>query len=323
MIRVGVVGGSGYTGGELIRLILQHPSMELDFVYSRSKEGEKISTCHADLLGQTKIRFTKKINKNIDVVYLCLGHGNSLEFLKNNNFSKKTLIVDLGNDFRLKRDSSFNGRNFVYGLPELQREKIKSSDSIANPGCFATAIQLSILPLAQNNTLKNTLHINATTGSTGAGISLNPTSHFSWRNNNFSWYKPFEHQHINEIYQSVNQLGSNPKINFLPNRGNFTRGIFSTCYTEYNGSLNDVKKIYKSFYREHPFTLISENEISLKSVINSNYCFLHLYKHENILLITSILDNLIKGAAGQAIQNTNIIMGWEEDAGLQLKASTF
>ena len=171
--------------------------------------------------------------------------------------------------------------------------------------------------------LKNALHVNATTGSTGAGISLIPTSHFSWRNNNFSWYKPFKHQHIKEIYQSVNQLGSNPKINFLPNRGNFTRGIFSTCYTEYNGSLNDVKKIYKSFYKEHPFTLMSEIEISLKSVINSNYCFLHLYKHENILLITSILDNLIKGAAGQAIQNTNIIMGWEEDAGLQLKASTF
>ena len=223
----------------------------------------------------------------------------------------------------MKEDANFKGRNFVYGLPELQREAIEKANAIANPGCFATALQLAMLPLAKNNNLKTDVHVHATTGSTGAGVGLSSTSHFSWRNYNFSWYKPFTHQHLGEIHQSLEQLHSSPKIHFLPHRGDFTRGIFATVYTEYEGSLAEAQSLFHDFYKTHPFTHVSKEEISLKSVINSNNCFLHLHKHENLLLITSILDNLIKGASGQALQNTNLIMGWEETLGLQLKASTF
>jgi len=323
MKKVGIIGGSGYTGGELIRLLLQHPALELEFVYSTTRPGKALTQAHPDLLGSTTLQFTDQVNLEIDVVYLCLGHGNSVTFLKEYTFSEQTLIVDLGNDFRLKQDANFDGRTFVYGLPELQREVIENANTIANPGCFATALQLALLPLAKTESLKSDVHVHATTGSTGAGVGLSPTSHFSWRNNNFSWYKPFTHQHLGEIHQSLEQLHSTPKIHFLPHRGDFTRGIFATVYTEYNGSLAQAKSLYQNFYNTHPFTHVSDEEISLKSVINSNNCFLHLHKHENLLLITSILDNLIKGAAGQALQNTNLIMGWEENLGLQLKASTF
>jgi len=323
MKKVGIIGGSGYTGGELIRLILLHPALELEFVYSNSIQGKSLTAAHPDLLGNTNLDFTSSINPKVDVVYLCLGHGKSIEFLKKNTFSKDTLIVDLGNDFRLKENKKFNDRNFVYGLPELQREVIEKSDSIANPGCFATAIQLALLPLAKNQELKSQIHVNATTGSTGAGVGLSSTTHFSWRNNNFSWYKPFTHQHLDEIYQSLNQLNTQTKIRFLPHRGDFTRGIFATAYTKYERTLEEAKSLYKDFYSTHPFTHVSDQEISLKSVINSNNCFLHLHKHENILLISSVLDNLVKGASGQAIQNTNIIMGWEESLGIKIKASTF
>ena len=323
MKKVGIIGGSGYTGGELIRLILLHPALELEFVYSNSIQGKSLTAAHPDLLGNTNLDFTSSINPEVDVVYLCLGHGKSIEFLKKNTFSKDTLIVDLGNDFRLKENKKFNDRNFVYGLPELQREVIEKSDSIANPGCFATAIQLALLPLAKNQELKSQIHVNATTGSTGAGVGLSSTTHFSWRNNNFSWYKPFTHQHLDEIYQSLNQLNTQAKICFLPHRGDFTRGIFATAYTKFERTLEEAKSLYKDFYSTHPFTHVSDQEISLKSVINSNNCFLHLHKHENILLISSVLDNLVKGASGQAIQNTNIIMGWEESLGIKIKASTF
>ncbi|MDA9588018.1 N-acetyl-gamma-glutamyl-phosphate reductase [Flavobacteriaceae bacterium] len=323
MKKVGIIGGSGYTGGELIRLLLQHPALELEFVYSTTRPGKALTQAHPDLLGSTTLQFTDQVNLEIDVVYLCLGHGNSVTFLKEYTFSEQTLIVDLGNDFRLKQDANFDGRTFVYGLPELQREVIEKANTIANPGCFATALQLALLPLAKTESLKSDVHIHATTGSTGAGVGLSPTSHFSWRNNNFSWYKPFTHQHLGEIHQSLEQLHSTPKIHFLPHRGDFTRGIFATVYTEYNGSLAQAQSLYQNFYNTHPFTHVSDEEISLKSVINSNNCFLHLHKHENLLLITSILDNLIKGAAGQALQNTNLIMGWEENLGLQVKASTF
>jgi N-acetyl-gamma-glutamyl-phosphate reductase len=323
MKKVGIIGGSGYTGGELIRLLLQHPALELEFVYSTTRPGKALTQAHPDLLGSTTLQFTDQVNLEIDVVYLCLGHGNSVTFLKEYTFSEQTLIVDLGNDFRLKQDANFDGRTFVYGLPELQREVIEKANTIANPGCFATALQLALLPLAKTESLKSDVHVHATTGSTGAGVGLSPTSHFSWRNNNFSWYKPFTHQHLGEIHQSLEQLHSTPKIHFLPHRGDFTRGIFATVYTEYNGSLAQAQSLYQNFYNTHPFTHVSDEEISLKSVINSNNCFLHLHKHENLLLITSILDNLIKGAAGQALQNTNLIMGWEENLGLQIKASTF
>jgi len=323
MKKVGIIGGSGYTGGELIRLVLAHPELDLDFVYSSTKSDIPLTNIHQDLLGNTNLNFTKIVNLNVDILYLCLGHGNSISFLKENSFSENTLIVDLGNDFRLKNDENFNSRKFVYGLPELQRESIEKSNSIANTGCFATAIQLALLPLAENNKLISDIHVNATTGSTGAGVGLASTSHFSWRNNNLSWYKPFNHQHLEEINQSLDSLGCISKIHFLPQRGNFTRGIFATAYTKFNGSLKSVKDLYVDYYQKHPFTHVSDENLSLKSVINSNNCFLHLHKHDNLLLITSILDNLIKGASGQAIQNTNIIMGWEEKLGLELKASTF
>ncbi|MFQ3340763.1 MAG: N-acetyl-gamma-glutamyl-phosphate reductase [Flavobacteriaceae bacterium] len=323
MKNVGIIGGSGYTGGELIRLVLQHPALELYFVYSTTRVGKPLSSAHPDLLGSVTLDFTANVAPDIDILYLCLGHGNSNAFLKEHSFSDKTIIIDLGNDFRLEADQAFQGRNFVYGLPELQKEKIEKAKSIANPGCFATAIQLALLPLAHHNLINSPVHINATTGSTGAGVGLSDTSHFSWRNNNLSWYKPFTHQHLGEIHQGLEQLDSPSELYFMPQRGDFTRGIFATLYTSFEGSLEEAKKHYHTFYESHPFTQISEEKISLKSVINTNYCFIHLHKHGNTLLITSVIDNLVKGASGQAIQNTNLIMGWEENLGLQLKASIF
>ena len=323
MKNVGIIGGSGYTGGELIRLVLQHPALKLSFVYSTTRSGKSLNSVHQDLLGSVSLDFTDSIESDIDILYLCLGHGNSKTFLKEHSFSDKTIIIDLGNDFRLEADQAFEGRNFVYGLPELQKEKIENSKSIANPGCFATAIQLALLPLANQNLINSPVHINATTGSTGAGVGLSTTNHFSWRNNNLSWYKPFTHQHLGEIHQSLEQLDSPSKLYLIPQRGDFTRGIFTTLYTSFEGSLEEAKKYYHTFYAFHPFTQISDQEVSLKSVINTNYCFIHLHKYQNKLLITSVIDNLVKGASGQAIQNTNLIMGWEENLGLNLKASIF
>lgn len=323
MKNVGIIGGSGYTGGELIRLVLQHPALELSFVFSTTRNGKSLNSVHQDLLGIVSLDFTDSIESDIDILYLCLGHGNSKTFLKEHSFSDKTIIIDLGNDFRLEADQTFVGRNFVYGLPELQKEKIENSKSVANPGCFATAIQLALLPLANQNLINSPVHISATTGSTGAGVGLSATSHFSWRNNNLSWYKPFTHQHLGEIHQSLKQLGSPSELYLIPQRGDFTRGIFTTLYTSFEGSLEEAKKYYRTFYALHPFTQISDQEVSLKSVINTNYCFIHLHKYQNKLLITSVIDNLVKGASGQAIQNTNLIMGWEENLGLNLKASVF
>ncbi len=323
MKSVGIIGGSGYTGGELIRLVIHHPALKLDFVYSTTRAGKAVTTAHPDLLGSLNLNFTDTVNPEIDLLYLCLGHGNSRAFLENYSFSEKTIIIDLGNDFRLHKDREFGGKQFVYGLPELQREEIEKATAIANPGCFATAIQLALLPLAKNNLIKDAVHVNATTGSTGAGVGLSATSHFSWRNNNLSWYKPFTHQHLGEIHQSLQQLKAPSKLFFMPQRGDFTRGIFATAYTPFEGSLEEAKALYQKYYASHPFTQISDEEISLKSVVNTNFCFLHLHKYENTLLITSVIDNLVKGASGQAIQNTNILMGWEENLGIQLKASIF
>ena len=324
MKKVGVIGGSGYTGGELIRLIIDHPLIELDFVYSTRKSDTLITDTHLDLLGRTNLFFTNKINKNVDVLFLCIGHGKSKVFLEKNKFSDSTYIIDLSNDFRLDKENSFNNLNFVYGLPEVHRDKILKTKYVANPGCFATVIQLSLLPLANNSLIKNQIHINATTGSTGAGASLSDTKHFSWRNNNLSWYKPFSHQHLEEIDQTLNSLCKNKmKLIFLPYRGNFTRGIFSTTYLNYEGTLESANELYNDYYKNAPFTHISKNEISLKNVINSNNCFIHLHKHDNILLITSVIDNLIKGASGQAIQNLNIMMGWDETSGLKLKSNIY
>ena len=323
MKSVGIIGGSGYTGGELIRLLMHHPALDIDFVYSTTRAGKPITSAHPDLLGQTQMTFTGTINPEVSVVFLCLGHGKSREFLNTHHFSDQTLIVDLGNDFRLEKENQFEGKNFIYGLPELQKETIEKANAIANPGCFATAIQLALLPLAKNKLLNTAIHINATTGSTGAGVSLSPTSHFSWRNNNLSWYKPFTHQHLDEIHRTLNQLEAPTELFFMPQRGNFTRGIFATAYTSFEGSLESAQNFYQDFYKQHPFTHVSSEPINLKNVVGTNNCFIHLHLHENTLLITSCIDNLIKGASGQAIQNTNLIMGWEETLGLELKATVF
>ncbi|MEN8777280.1 MAG: N-acetyl-gamma-glutamyl-phosphate reductase [Polaribacter sp.] len=324
-LEIGIIGGAGYTAGELIRLLLNHPKTNINFVYSTSNAGNKLHQVHQDLIGNTEINFTSEINKNIDVLFLCLGHGNSTAFLANNSFSENTKIIDLSNDFRLIADKIFEGKEFVYGLPELQKEAIKNAKYIANPGCFATALQLAILPLAANGLLKKDIHINAVTGATGAGTSLSKTTHFTWRDNNFSHYKAFTHQHLGEINQTVHQLQSdfNSEINFMPNRGNFSRGIFATTYTKFEGSIEDAIKIYKDFYKEAAFTFVSDKEIHMKQVVNTNKCLIHLMKFENKLLITSTIDNLLKGASGQAIQNMNLMYGFEENLGLNLKANYF
>ena len=324
MKTAGIIGGSGYTGGELLRLVLNHPSLTLDFVYSTTRPGFPLSETHPDLLGSTSIDFTDQVNLEVSVVFLCLGHGNSYKFLEQNKFSEQTLIIDLSNGFRLSADSEFMGRTFIYGLPERNKEAIEQATAIANPGCFATAIQLALLPLATAKKLTNSIHVNATTGSTGAGVGLSATAHFSWRNNNMSWYKPFTHQHLGEISESINELqGSATQMHFLPQRGDFTRGIFATAYSAFDGSIEEAVALYTDYYVNDPFTHVSKQEIALKQVINSNNCFLHLHLHEGTLLITSVIDNLIKGASGQAIQNMNLIYGWEEGLGLNLKASTF
>ena len=325
MLEIGIIGGAGYTAGELIRLLLNHPEANINFVYSTSNAGNKLHKVHKDLIGSTEISFTAKINTEVDTLFLCLGHGNSTTFLEKNNFSVNTKIIDLSNDFRLFTDKNFKGKDFVYGLPELDKTVIKTAKYIANPGCFATALQLAILPLAANGLLRNDIHINAVTGATGAGNSLSATTHFAYRDNNFSHYKAFNHQHLGEINQTVNQLQTNfnAEINFVPNRGNFSRGIFATTYTKYDGSLDDAVKIYKEYYKDAAFTFVSDEEIHLKQVVNTNKCLIHLAKHGTKLLITSTLDNLLKGASGQAVQNLNLMYDFEETLGLNLKASWF
>jgi N-acetyl-gamma-glutamyl-phosphate reductase len=325
MLEVGIIGGAGYTAGELIRLLLNHPETTINFVYSTSNAGNKLHKIHQDLIGSTEISFTDKINTEIDLLFLCLGHGNSTSFLENNQFSTNTKIIDLSNDFRLLADKNFDQKEFVYGLPELQKEKIKKAQYIANPGCFATALQLAILPLAAHKLLSNDIHINAVTGATGAGTSLSATTHFTWRDNNFSHYKAFNHQHLDEIYQTINQLDTNfdSQVNFMPNRGNFSRGIFATTYTKFEGNIEEAKKIYEEYYSDAAFTFVSDNDIHMKQVVNTNKCILHLAKHGNKLLITSTIDNLLKGASGQAVQNMNLMFGFKETLGLNLKANYF
>lgn len=324
MIKIGIIGGSGYTGGELIRILLHHPATEIDFVFSTTRAGKLLSSAHADLLGQTEMVFTGVVNPKVDVVFLCLGHGNSTKFLKEHPFSATTTIIDLSNDFRLNADANFEGKQFIYGLPELNRKEIEEAQFVANPGCFATAIQLALLPLAKAKKLNSHVHINAVTGSTGAGVSLSATSHFSWRNNNASWYKPFTHQHLGEIKESLTSLHEETsELFFLPNRGNFTRGILATAYLYFEDSLAMATELYTNFYQHAQFTHVAEEPIHLKQVVNTNQCHVHLHKHENTLLITSAIDNLLKGASGQAVQNMNLIFGLEEDLGLKLKAGVF
>lgn len=325
MINVGIIGGAGYTAGELIRLLISHPEVEIDFVYSTSNAGNQISKVHQDLVGSLDKTFTDTVNPDVDVLFLCLGHGNSVKFLEANTFSENTKIIDLGNDFRLEADKVFDGKTFVYGLPELQKQDIKGANYIANPGCFATAIQLGLLPLANAGLLNQDVHINAVTGATGAGTSLSATTHYTWRDNNFSYYKPFTHQHLGEINQSVKQLQNNfnSDILFMPNRGNFSRGIFATIYTDFEGTVEEAKDIYKSFYKDAAFTFVSDDQLHLKQAVNTNKCLIHVHKHNGKLLVTSIIDNLLKGASGQAVQNMNLMFGLQETTGLSLKATYF
>jgi len=323
MIKVGIIGSAGYVAGELIRCLVNHPEVTIDFLYSNSQAGKSVDQVHFDLIGYKNLKFTSDINSDVDVVFLCLGHGNSLSFFEQNLFSENTKIVDLSNDFRLKNDRK--PKEFVYGLVEFNKSKIIEAKNIANPGCFATAIQLGLLPLAKKNLLSSDIHINAVTGSTGAGQSLSDSSHFSWRNNNVSIYKAFNHQHQDEILETLNSLQGNFKydLNFLPVRGSFTRGIFASIYLKSNATITELMSLYKTFYIDSLFTHITENSISLKQVVNTNNCLIQLQKIDGKILITVVIDNLLKGAAGQAIQNMNLMFGIAEETGLQLKANQF
>ncbi len=324
-IKAGIIGGAGYTGGELLRLLLLHPSVEMAFVQSNSNAAKPIHSVHTDLLGETDLFFSEIHHTDIDVLFLCVGHESAKKFISGNELPEELIVIDLSQDFRHTSKSTIGKRTFLYGLPELNREVIKTGKSIANPGCFATAIQLALLPLAKSKLLLSDIHINATTGSTGAGHSLNETSHFSWRSNNLSVYKVFEHQHIIEIKESLQQLQNNLNchLNFIPQRGSFTRGIFASCYTECSLSQEEVIQLYYDFYFTHPFVSISHNPLDVKMVVNTNRCFLYIEKQGEYVLVTSIIDNLLKGASGQAVQNMNLIFGLDEKTGLQLKPSAF
>ena len=322
MINVGIIGGAGYTAGELIRILLNHPYAKIAFVQSSSNAGNLISDVHTDLFGDTDIKFIGAPDFSlVNVVFFCMGHGKSKEFLQKHSIPESLKIIDLSHDFRLKKE----GNTFVYGLPELNRELIRTSTRIANPGCFATGIQLAILPLAAAGLIKDELHVNAITGSTGGGQEPTPTSHFSWRNNNLSVYKAFEHQHLGEISESLQQLQPDlhHDINFIPVRGNHTRGIFASVYTRYDGSIEDAQKLYQDYYESHPFVFVSKSNPDLKQIVNTNKAIVYLEKHGDKLMIISVTDNLIKGASGQAVQNMNLIFGLEETAGLNLKAVAF
>ena len=316
IIKIGIIGGAGYTGGELLRILIHHPQVEIVFVHSNSQAGKLVYHTHTDLLGDTNLVFSEKYHTEIDAVFLCSGHGESKKFLTANPAFKSLKIIDLSTDFR---DQS---EGFVYGLAELQRDKISKANHVANPGCFATSIELALLPLAHAGLIHDDVHVSAVTGSTGAGQSLSPTGHFSWRSNNISIYKAFTHQHLTEIGMVVSSFqGAKPTVNFIPYRGTFTRGIMANVYTKFAGTLEEAKTLYRNYYAEHPFTHISDSPVDVKQVVNTNKCLISLELHEGNLLITSVIDNLTKGASGQAVQNMNLMFGLDETVGLRLKSS--
>jgi N-acetyl-gamma-glutamyl-phosphate reductase len=324
---IGIIGGAGYTGGELIRLLLRHPQVQIAFVHSNSQAGKPVSSVHQDLVGDTELLFTEQLQTDIDVLFLCVGHGEAKKFLQANNIPARIKIIDLSQDFRLQQNDAhrLDDRSFVYGLPELNKALIQQANNIANPGCFATAIQLGLLPLAQAGLLGD-VHTTGITGSTGAGQGLSPTSHFSWRANNIQAYKTLQHQHLGEIAQSLQQLQSSlaaDAIQFVPWRGDFTRGIYISSVTHCTWSLEEAYQLYQDFYAAHPFTIVSQNMIDLKQVVNTNRCLVHLEKVGNHLAIHTAIDNLLKGASGQAVQNMNLLFGIPETEGLQLKANYF
>ena len=321
-IKAGIVSGAGYTGGETVRLLLNHPEVELIFVQSRSQAGKPVTTIHHDLVGETELRFSEGFSLPVDALFLCLSHGESKSLLAENDFNSTTRIIDLGNDFRL--GDKAGDREFVYGLPEFQREKIKQANNIANPGCFATTIQLGLLPLAKAGLLAE-VHTTGITGSTGAGQKLQDSTHFTWRANNVSAYKTLTHQHLGEINQTIKSLQPNfdDAINFVPWRGDFTRGIFVSSVLDCDLSLEEAIQLYKEYYKPHPFTHVADEMIDLKQVVNTNKCLIHLEKIGSKLAIHSTTDNLLKGASGQAVQNMNLMFGLDETVGLKLKGSVF
>ncbi len=327
---VGIIGGAGYTGGELIRLLINHPQVNISFIHSRSNAGSPVHHVHQDLLGETDLIFSGETNNDIDVLFLCSGHGEAKKYIEANEIPDSIKIIDLSNDFRLKESNQTGNRQFIYGLPELNTEKISTANNIANPGCFASAIQLGLLPLAKAGLLTE-IHTTGITGSTGAGQGFSQTSHFSWRANNIQAYKTLSHQHLHEICESLHQLqesfplsaDKNQGLNFIPWRGDFSRGIFISSQLNCALSLDEAQKLYEDFYRDQPFTFISHEPIALKQVVNTNKCFLQLEKVGNKLVIHSVIDNLLKGASGQAVQNMNIMLGIEETTGLKLKANYF
>ncbi len=322
-IKAGIIGGAGYTGGEMLRVLVNHAGVEIVFVHSRSNAGEAVSKVHGDLVGETDLRFCADINDDIDVLFLCVGHGEARAFLKNNKIKDSVKIIDLSQDFRLVRDAEIDGRKFVYGLPEYNRDEIKHAGNVANPGCFATAIQLGVLPLAKLGILKE-VHTTGITGSTGAGQKLAGTSHFSWRANNIQAYKALAHQHMNEIMQTIGVLQPvHEALNFIPWRGDFTRGIYVTSYTACDLSIEEAFEVYREYYSNAAFTHVCEDMIDLKQVVNTNRCLIHLEKIDKNLVIHSAIDNLLKGASGQAVQNMNILFGLPEIMGLRLKANSF
>ena len=322
MIKIGIIGGAGYTAGELIRLLINHPEVEIVFINSQSNAGNFVADVHEGLYGETDLCFTGKLLlEDIDCLFFCTAHGDTRKFLESHAVPEDLKIVDLSMDYRI----GDGNHDFVYGLPELNRRAICHSKHVANPGCFATCIELGLLPLAKHLMLNSTISVNAITGSTGAGVKPGPTSHFSWRNGNISIYKPFAHQHVPEIRQALGQLQNsfNADIDFIPYRGNFTRGIFATIVTRNKVSIEEITRIYGEYYEEDSFVHVVDKEIDLKQVVNTNKCLLHLEKHGDKLLIVSCIDNLLKGASGQAVHNMNLLFNLEETVGLRLKPSAF
>jgi N-acetyl-gamma-glutamyl-phosphate reductase len=324
IIRVGIVGGAGYAGGELIRILLNHPQISISFILSSSNAGKSVASVHPDLLGDTSLLFASDLQDDIHVLFLCVGHGDGKKFLEANKIDDATRIIDLSQDFRLHQSAAFANRNFIYGLPELNKEQIIQARNIANPGCFATAIQLGLLPLAKAGLL-NEVFTTGITGSTGAGQSLSATSHFSWRSNNIQAYKTLTHQHLHEIGESLQQLqpGAGIQINFVPWRGDFTRGIFISSQLHCDLNQEEVQDLFEEYYKDQPFTIVSKDPIFLKQVVNTNKCVIQLEKSGNMLVVHSAMDNLLKGASGQAVQNMNLMFRRQEIEGLKLKAGFF
>lgn len=322
MIKVGIIGGAGYTAGELIRLLINHPNVEIVFINSSSNAGNKVTDIHEGLYGEIDMVFTDELPLDqIDLLYFCTAHGDTKKFMESHTLPENLKIIDLSMDYRIASDE----HDFIYGIPELNRNVICKSKHVANPGCFATCIQLGLLPLAKNMMLNDDVSVNAITGSTGAGVKPGATSHFSWRNNNMSIYKPFSHQHVPEIKQSLKQLQNSfeSEIDFIPYRGDFPRGIYATLVVKTDVELDEIKRMYTEYYEKESFVHIVDKNIDLKQVVNTNKCLLHLEKHGNKLLIISCIDNLLKGASGQAVHNMNLMFGLEETIGLRLKPSAF